>query len=402
MTADDFTDRIRRVGIVVWSIVGVLVLVGILVWLLAQAHVIVIPVVFAGVIVYLANPVVRRLAAVGVPRAFGTLFTYVVFAAALFALGLWMAPAIQEQAGQLIEQLPVIYDDLASRVESLLALVGFEVVIYRLDELAELIPDLGADFQTELQSLVGQAFDVALGVFEAVALFLIAPVIAFYVLVDLPRLEETGLELMPGGIEAESRHVLERLGRALGGFVRGQLVAATVVALLSAIGYRLVGLELWLIIAIIAGLFNMIPFVGPWVAGLLAVGVALVTGDLTTVVGAAIVALAVQQLDNHFVSPLVLRATVKLHPALIILALLVGGSVGGLLGVVLAVPVLAVTKVLVSHFWRTRVLGEPWEQAVESIVYQTDPSATAEMLAVRLRRRQAEEMPNESTSDQDE
>ncbi len=177
-------------------------------------------------------------------------------------------------------------------------------------------------------------------------------------------------------------------------------LTATFVALLSAFGYRLIGLELWLIIAIIAGLFNMIPFVGPWIAGILAVGVALVSGDLTTVILAGVVALVVQQLDNHFVSPLVLRATVKLHPALIILALLVGGSVGGLLGVVLAVPLLAAAKVLAGHFWRTRVLGEPWEQAVESIVYQPDPTATAEMLAVRLRRRQAEAAGDDDPRDE--
>ena len=99
-------------------------------------------------------------------------------------------------------------------------------------------------------------------------------------------------------------------------------------------------------------------------------------------------------------SVIVLRATVKLHPALIILALLVGGSVGGLLGVILAVPLLAVAKVLVGHFWRTRVLGEPWEQAVEAIVHEPDPSATAEMLAVRLRRRQGEDGPAEPRDDE--
>jgi predicted PurR-regulated permease PerM len=144
-------------------------------------------------------------------------------------------------------------------------------------------------------------------------------------------------------------------------------------------------------VAIIAGLFNMIPFVGPWIAGTLAVGVALVSGSLGTVIAAAVVALVVQQLDNNFVSPLVLRATVKLHPALIILALLVGGSVGGLLGLILAVPVVAVAKVLIGHLWRTRVLGEPWEQAVEAIVHEPDPSATAEMLAVRIRSRRTKD-----------
>lgn len=389
----EFTNQMRRVGLFAWTAIGLLVLAGILFWLIAQASVIVIPVVFSMVIVYLLNPIVRFFARRGVPRAAATLLAYAAAILVLILLVVWTAPAIRDQAVQLVEQLPNIYDDFVALVERTLGLVGFEVSVPRFDEIGEFIGDAGADIQGTLQEVVATAFDLALSVFEALALFLIAPVIAFYILVDLPHVGNTAVELLPDDQRAETIHVAERLGRALGGFVRGQLLAATFVGILSAVGYRLIGLELWLIIAIIAGLFNMIPFVGPWIAGILAVGVALVSGDLSTVVFAGIVALAVQQIDNHLISPLVLRATVKLHPALIILALLVGGSVGGLLGVILAVPLLAVAKVLASHFWRTRVLGEPWERAVESIVYQPDPSATAEMLAVRLRRRQGEGPP---------
>lgn len=390
MNRPEFTEQARRMGIVVWTSIGVLVLGGLVFWLLAQASVIVIPVVFAMVIVYILNPIVWRLAKRGVPRAIGTLIAYALAFLVLLLIVVWTAPAIREQALQLVDQLPAIYDDVVALVERTLGLVGVNVDVPSFDQIADFIGDANADLQATLQDLLTAAFDIALSVFEAIALFLVAPVIAFYILADLPRVGETAVELLPDDARTETLHVAERLGRALGGFVRGQLLAASFVAVLSAIGYRLIGLELWLIIAIIAGLFNMIPFVGPWVAGILAVGVALVSGDLTTVVLAAVVALVVQQLDNHFVSPLVLRATVKLHPALIILALLVGGSIGGLLGVILAVPLLAVAKVLLGHFWRTRVLGEPWEQAAESIVYEPDPTTTAEMLAVRLRRRQGE------------
>lgn len=397
MRRQEFTEQARRIGITVWTGIGILVLGGMLFWLLAQASVIVIPVVFAMVIVYILNPIVWRLAKRGVPRAIGTLVAYLVAIAVLLLVVVFTAPAIREQALQLVDQLPTIYDDFVALVERLLGFVGVDIELPDFAHIAEFIGDADADLQATLQDLLTRAFDIALSVFEALVLFLVAPVIAFYILADLPRVGETAVELLPEDAQAETLHVAERLGRALGGFVRGQLLAASFVALLSAIGYRLIGLDLWLIIAIIAGLFNMIPFVGPWIAGILAVGVALVSGDFTTVLLAAIVALAVQQLDNHFVSPLVLRATVKLHPALIILALLVGGSIGGLLGVVLAVPVLAVAKVLAGHFWRTRVLGEPWEQAVESIVYEPDPSTTAEMLAVRLRRKQAEPADDDAT-----
>ncbi len=92
-----------------------------------------------------------------------------------------------------------------------------------------------------------------------------------------------------------------------------------------------------------------------------------------------------QQIDNNFVSPTVLRATVRLHPAVVILVLILGGAVGGLWGVLLAVPVTAAIKILAGHLWRTRVLGQSWEEATEAIIEETEPAI------VRLKR-EAEEL----------
>ncbi len=98
-------------------------------------------------------------------------------------------------------------------------------------------------------------------------------------------------------------------------------------------------------------------------------------------------AAAVQQVDNHFISPTVLRFTVRLHPATIIIALLIGGTVGGLLGVLLAVPVVASIKIVVGHFWRTRVLGQSWEEASEALI---EEHPTGETPIVRRLRGEAE------------
>jgi predicted PurR-regulated permease PerM len=126
----------------------------------------------------------------------------------------------------------------------------------------------------------------------------------------------------------------------------------------------------------IAGFLNIIPFVGPWVGGILGVTVGFVTADATTAVWAAVVALVVQQIDNHLISPNVLRATVSLHPAVIILVLVLGGAIGGIWGVLLAVPVTAVLKILIGHFWRTRVLGQSWEDALEAMDESSQPPET--------------------------
>jgi predicted PurR-regulated permease PerM len=162
-----------------------------------------------------------------------------------------------------------------------------------------------------------------------------------------------------------------RLNRAIGGFFRGQLVVAAIVGVLCSIGLGVIGLKFWFLIGMIAGLFNVIPLIGPWVGGIPGVTIALTTGSPLQALLVILVMVGVQQIDNHFITPQVMQRTVHLHPAVVILALVAGGSLAGFFGLLLAVPVAAVLKILISHVWRTYVLEEPVEPWV-------DPHAAAD------------------------
>ena len=151
---------------------------------------------------------------------------------------------------------------------------------------------------------------------------------------------------------------------------------------MTSVGFWIIDLPFWLLIGMISGFFNIIPFVGPWVAGALGSLAGLTSGDPTKALCAALVALIVQQIDNNFVSPVVLRATVRLHPATVLLALFAGGAVGGLFGVLLAVPTVAVLKILAGHLWRTRVLGQSWDEARQALI---DYEPTRETVLSRFR-----------------
>ncbi|MFQ5555454.1 MAG: AI-2E family transporter, partial [Acidimicrobiia bacterium] len=215
---------------------------------------------------------------------------------------------------------------------------------------------------------------VTSGLLVAVLVFFVAPVVAFYVLIDLPRVRKETISLIPEHLQDEVTYVSRQLGGAVGGFIRGQVLVALIVGVLTSFGFWLIDLRFWLIIGMIAGFLNIIPFVGPWVGGTLGVLVGLATGSVSTALLAGLVALIVQQVDNNFVSPTVLRATVRLHPAVVILVLILGGAVGGLWGVLLAVPVTAGVKILVGHVWRTRVLGQSWQEASDAATEQREPS----------------------------
>jgi predicted PurR-regulated permease PerM len=157
--------------------------------------------------------------------------------------------------------------------------------------------------------------------------------------------------------------VSRRLSHAIGGYFRGQLAVAIVVGTMASIGMLLIDLPFWLIVGMVAGLFNMIPLIGPWVGAVPGIVIALTTGGgLSQAVAVAVVMAVVQQIDNHFISPIVMQRAVKLHPAVVMLALLAGGTLGGFFGLLLAVPATAVLKIVVGHAWRHFVLGQPLDE----------------------------------------
>jgi predicted PurR-regulated permease PerM len=199
-------------------------------------------------------------------------------------------------------------------------------------------------------------------------------VVAFYLLVDLPHIRRVAESLIPEGARAEVMHVTHRLNRAIGGFFRGQLLVATIVGVMCSLGLLAIGLRFWFLVGMIAGLFNIIPLIGPWVGAVPGIVIALTTRDLGTAVWVGVIMAGVQQLDNHFISPVVMRRTVHLHPAAVMLALLAGGTMAGFLGLLLAVPTVAVLKILGGHLWRTYVLGQPpVPPAVEPAVEVGEP-----------------------------
>jgi predicted PurR-regulated permease PerM len=159
----------------------------------------------------------------------------------------------------------------------------------------------------------------------------------------------------------------------MGSFVRGQLLVAAIVGLLSSIGMWAIGLPFWLLVGIISGLLNMIPFLGPIVGGALAFVVALLNGDPWLGVWAVLIYTGIQQIDNNIITPVVQRARVNLSPFAIIIALIVGGSVAGLLGVLVAVPVTAAIRIVAGHLWRTRILGQSWQEAADAMIEITEP-----------------------------
>ncbi|MBW3557007.1 MAG: AI-2E family transporter [Actinobacteria bacterium] len=346
---------IKQAGQVAWALVGLaalLAVAGVVAW---QVRVIFPPLLLAGAIVFILNPVVTALQQRGVPRAAGAGLAYLGVLAIVGAAGLGLFPIAANQVDELAEDLP----DIRSRVERWVddraeQSVGTFYEFSRADVEASL-SNSSASFEDQLRSLR----KIGASVFHALLILVLAPIIAFYLLVDVPHLRNVAESLIPIGARDEVLVVGHRLNRAIGGFFRGQLMVALIVGVLCSVGLGIIGLKFWFLIGMIAGLFNVIPLIGPWVGGIPGVTIALTTGSPLQALLVVGVMVGVQQFDNHFITPQVMQRAVHLHPAVVILALVAGGSLGGFYGLLLAVPLTAVLKIIISHLWRVHILRQP-------------------------------------------
>ncbi|MGH3650501.1 MAG: AI-2E family transporter, partial [Acidimicrobiia bacterium] len=334
------------------------------------------PIAFAAGIVFLLEPAVKAFERLRLPRVVGAILAFLVMVAVVVAISALVWPTVQAQGAALIEQLPDLYvsvvdwlrevaDRFDLNIEELLSQQAIEAWL-RDPANQETIQDL-------LFGFGAGAGVVIRGVTEAIAVIVLAPVLAIYLLIDLDRFKSRSLELTPPKHRAEVAYVSREVGTALGSFVRGQLLVSLVVGIASSAGMWLIDLPFWLLIGIIAGFLNLIPFLGPVVGGALAALVALLNGDPWQAFWAVLIMIAVQQVDNHLITPMIQRARVNLSPLVIVLALIIGGALAGLLGVLVAVPLTAAVRILIGHLWRTRVLGQSWQEASEAMIEVTEP-----------------------------
>lgn len=358
------TDHVRRAGQVAWAAVGIalfLALLGVVLW---TVRVVFPPLILAGAIVFLLNPVVTRLQRRGVPRAGGAALSYLGFFAAVGIVVMALTPVVRTQVDEFRDEWPDVKQKIDRWVDQRAEDSKGTAFEFTRKELY----DSFSQSDLTVRQQIDRVRDVGVRVFHGLLILVLGPIIAFYFLVDLPHLRRVADSLIPDTARDEVLVVSRRLNRAIGGFFRGQLLVALIVGLICSTGLLLIGLRFWLLIGMIAGLFNIIPLIGPWIGGVPGVVVALTTGDVRQAILVVAIMAGAQQVDNHFITPYVMQRAVKLHPAAVILALLAGGSLFGFAGLLLAVPATAVLKILLSHFWRVHVLGEPldvWAEAGE-------------------------------------
>lgn len=334
-------DRRRR-----WALATALFLAGVA--FLYAVRAVLPPFLLAAFLAYAVYPAVDALHRRGLGRAWAILLVYAL--GGLLAVGLlaFVMPAFLGELSGLSGTIP----GQVSRIGA--ALSHLERRYDRLSlppVLRQALDDSVGHLQGRLLAAVGGAVHALLGLFGQAFNLILAPIVAFYLLLDLPRFRRQVELWLPAPSRAQARTLLREMDRALAGFIRGQLIVSAAVGLLTTLGLALVGVPFPLVLGLIAAVTNLIPYFGPFlgaVPGLLLAA----TASLGLTVRAGLVYLVVQQLEAAILVPRVMGETVGLHPLALIFALLVGGTSFGLAGLVLAVPAAGVLRVLASFVLR--------------------------------------------------
>ncbi|OPJ62190.1 AI-2E family transporter [Clostridium chromiireducens] len=232
-----------------------------------------------------------------------------------------------------------------------------------IDGVKPYITDGLVNLQKYIENNLGNMTSYIMSIGSSVATFFIALIISIYLLKDSEYFMDLWNKLYylvfrKSNIGSNITYIFRVIHEVFAKYLRGQLLEAFFVGVLSAIALSIVGINYAFVIGIIAGICNMIPYVGPIVGTILAAIMGLLSGTPIKILYAVIAMLVVQQIDNNLLAPKIVGNSVGLHAVFTMLAILIGGNVGGLLGMLLAVPIAASFKVLFNNWYENYIQSQ--------------------------------------------
>lgn len=343
-----------------WQLLALTVLFGVLLWLLAP---VLTPFAVSALLAYLGDPLVDRLDRWKLSRTSAVCVVFALMTLAIVGVVLLLIPMLERQISAFIEQLPRYIDWIQSRVLPWVhANIGINVEAF---DPAQLIAMLKQHWQQAggvAATVLGGLSKSGLAVLGWVANLLLIPVVTFYFLRDWDALVARVRELLPRAIEPTVSRLTRESDEVLGSFLRGQLSVMLALGTVYSIGLWLVGVDLALLIGMLAGLVSFVPYLGVLVGAAAGIIAALVQhGDwLHPLLVLGVFAVG-QTLEGFVLTPWLVGDRIGLHPVAVIFAIMAGGQLFGFLGVLLALPVAAIAMVVLrwlhARYTESRLYG---------------------------------------------
>ena len=315
-------------------------------------HPILTPFLVAIVLAYMFDPVVDRLERAGLSRTWGTVAVFGLLTVIMMTLLLVLVPLLAKQLLKLYQLAPLVLDWLQhTAMPWVQAKLGLSDSFWKFDKIKAAITEHMGQATDIVGIVLSQATASSLALIGFLANLVLIPVVAFYLLRDWNIMMAKIRGLLPRARADQIVSLAKECHDVLGAFVRGQLLVMLALGVIYSAGLMLVGLELGLLIGLMAGVAAIVPYMG-FIVG---IGAALVAGlfqfggDLYPMLGIVAVFMVGQALEGTVLTPLLVGDKIGMHPVAVIFAILAGGELFGFTGVLLALPVAAVIMVLVRH-----------------------------------------------------
>ncbi|WP_210366593.1 AI-2E family transporter [Bacillus sp. REN3] len=303
------------------------------------------PVLISGLVYYILRKPVRWLAAY-IPKTISILIIFAAAAGILSVVFYFAGSLVAEQTEKLSDNFPKTIDVLTKESEKIMESSHFNIM------------DSNQMKQRAFSSLrkvvetMGQNLLTVFSVITSVAtVTVVVPFLAFFFLKDDEKLRPYFRKWIPDEHENEGNKILKDIDRTLFTYVTGQFIIAVVDGTLMYIGYLIIGLDYALLLAIFAMMLTIVPFFGPLMGVIPALFIALASSPIMAV-KVLIVLLIVQQLEGNFVTPQVMGKKLSIHPITVILLLIAAGSLYGFIGILIAIPLYSVVKIILKDVWK--------------------------------------------------
>jgi predicted PurR-regulated permease PerM len=302
-----------------------------------------IPFLIATFITYLLHPLIEKIHGYNIPRPFAILIIYGLFFGGI-ALALYKGiPQILFQIKEFGNNVPELFEKYRE---------WSSTIHHKTEQLPNGVHDKIEQSLTGIEeaiaSILSNIINTLRGIINYFLLILIIPFIVFYMLKDYDQIKKAVWYLTPRRYRKSGIRFLKDIDQSLGNYIRGQLLVCLIVGVISTIGFWMIGMKYPLLLGIIVGITNIIPYFGPIIGAVPAILIAVtISGKMVLFV--AILIFSLQFIEGNILSPLIVGKSLHMHPVFIMFALLAGGEIGGVAGLILAVPMLAILKVVLLH-----------------------------------------------------
>jgi len=300
---------------------------------------------FIGLIIaWLFEPAVSYFQKKNINRIIGTIIVYIIFLGSIFLMFNTIVPVIIKEVNEFIKTLPSILNDINLWFDKIFSNFGSNDIIDVEKIRTEVIGSI-ARFITELTAnLPSNILNIIKSTFSFFGVFGLGLIIGFYLLFDFDNTKKVIEFIIPKKYKKEIKDLFSNINNSLMGFIKGTVLTSGLIFVLSALAFALTGLKAPLLFALICAITNIIPYVGPYIGAIPAIIVGFSQSTGTGII-VSVVILIIQTIEGEFIHPLVMSRTMKLHPVTILISLLVFEHFFGIVGMIVAAPVVAMLKI---------------------------------------------------------